>query len=1381
MPLAATLLATMLSRTSTASFLVPTLLALAISLPLAAQDGLAPVIDFPDGDYRLTSVDAPAQVGSNGAGFDLTADPFTTDMYALQAGEGTSWRTLFSGTPDTIQGIAVTSISGEGEWEWSEDGYYWYPILGSISENSVWRISLADQVRFIPYSYAVGRAYLKFRAVDDIYTSGSSTANNGQYGGNPTAFSAELRTLEVPIQVVNDAPVWENQDSDIDVDGAPLDYSTAYSDAVEGQALEVSVAELVNNANPGDPDSPPNSVLVPGILLAGMDIDRFIFERSPSQDGVWTELIPDIETNAVPLGAGDWLRIIPRRRVDAQVVNAFTYHLWDGTDGGVAGNFIYFSDRNVGDESAFSIGYGAVDIVNAPPVIDSVVTAVINPDETTASFAVTAHDADGSVTALGTFDQQGVFQLSPVDVDGIHFEWDSVTAAPTITNTLRASNLTWSPGPSYYYIAAVDDWNVRGDTNYVTVYGNSTPVWDSLGENFTIDSRAPQPLSATFIVLDSDVDTTIPNPVWVDSLTASVGAADSNRPLRGTVVVTSEHIPGQIISSDTFRSQIISTSPSSGYTNVTLTYTPDRTALVSHDDDIRITVTDAHGLSASLPVHMAVGFVNHAPVITAPVVTSLGTVLGGTAYPISFSATDEDVEPLTWSVSTPAAHGTVTTNNAVGGTVSYTYTPAVGFSGSDSFTMQVSDSSNATAQLTFTSTVSDPTPPPVVNHAPVITAPLVTSLDTVTGGQARSVTITATDEDSATLTWTVLTAPAHGTVVAGNAIGGTVSYVYTPVVGYSGSDSFTVQVADSAGLTAQLTFTSTVSDPTPPPVVNHSPVITAPLVTALGTVLGGTIYPISFSATDEDVEPLTWSVSTPAAHGTVTTNNAVGGTVSYTYTPAVGFSGNDSFTVQVADSAGLTAQLTFTSTVSDPTPPPVVNHPPVITTPAPETSLGTLIGGIGQVFIAEATDEEGETLTWSVAVAPAHGAVTFTNAVGAGVSYTYTPINGYSGADTFALRVSDAAQATAEVTVMATISVNTPPVLVSTVGDGASGQGPIALLAIAGQSFEALFTGSDAETPQDVQVTISGVTPEGLMFTASGTGRGALRGIPTTPGAYSFTLTLNDGVNSSSRAMSMTVVAPVLANVPPPVIPVSGPGNTVYASFLPGSSSNFQAVADILAGRPTSESRGFWWDETAGKYGELPALPSVSTRPWHALWLASATPLTLPTEVPAVAMPYAIELVPGWTFFGIPPVTDGTTVSTVHGWANCSLQSAAGVPLSVLERAAVLGNADGEGPWAWDGTSYTRTTSLTTGGGYWLYNRTNAPVRLVRGPTAAATAPILARAQAQAADNEQPPLPPHGAAANRAESSSGGNCGTGSGMGLFSLAGLLALMRFRRR
>lgn len=85
-------------------------------------------------------------------------------------------------------------------------------------------------------------------------------------------------------------------------------------------------------------------------------------------------------------------------------------------------------------------------------------------------------------------------------------------------------------------------------------------------------------------------------------------------------------------------------------------------------------------------------------------------------------------QTLTWSVSAAASHGTVTVSGATattgstditpGGTL--TYTPAPGYTGSDSFTVQVSDGS-ATATRTITVTVTDATPPTIVSvnrHAP---------------------------------------------------------------------------------------------------------------------------------------------------------------------------------------------------------------------------------------------------------------------------------------------------------------------------------------------------------------------------------------------------------------------------------------------------------------------------------------------------------------------------------------------------------------------------------------------------------------------------------------------------------------------------------------
>jgi serine protease len=77
------------------------------------------------------------------------------------------------------------------------------------------------------------------------------------------------------------------------------------------------------------------------------------------------------------------------------------------------------------------------------------------------------------------------------------------------------------------------------------------------------------------------------------------------------------------------------------------------------------------------------------------------------------SAYDPDEDALTFAIVANPAHGTVTINNASTG--AFTYTPANGYTGSDSFTFQATDSaSNASNVATDSVTVS-----PMNSHCPV--------------------------------------------------------------------------------------------------------------------------------------------------------------------------------------------------------------------------------------------------------------------------------------------------------------------------------------------------------------------------------------------------------------------------------------------------------------------------------------------------------------------------------------------------------------------------------------------------------------------------------------------------------------------------------------
>ncbi|MGZ4956220.1 MAG: Ig-like domain-containing protein, partial [Methylobacter sp.] len=185
--------------------------------------------------------------------------------------------------------------------------------------------------------------------------------------------------------------------------------------------------------------------------------------------------------------------------------------------------------------------------------------------------------------------------------------------------------------------------------------------------------------------------------------------------------------------------------------------------------------------------------------------------------------------------------------------------------------------------------------------------------------------LSVSDTDTGqTETWSQSVAPAHGTLVFSGATassgsanitpGGTITY--RPATGYSGSDSFTVQVSDGVA-TATRTFAVTVTANTAPTFVGGTTALTVSMNSSAVSLKPN----LSVSDTDTG-QTETWSQSVAPAHGTLvfsgatassgSTNVTPGGTI--TYRPATGYSGSDSFTVQVSDGVAI-AIRTFTVTV----------------------------------------------------------------------------------------------------------------------------------------------------------------------------------------------------------------------------------------------------------------------------------------------------------------------------------------------------------------------------------------------------------------------------------------------------------------------------------
>ncbi len=215
--------------------------------------------------------------------------------------------------------------------------------------------------------------------------------------------------------------------------------------------------------------------------------------------------------------------------------------------------------------------------------------------------------------------------------------------------------------------------------------------------------------------------------------------------------------------------------------------------------------------------------------------------------------------------------------------------------------------------------------PPVVStdsgatgmqHMAVMRAFLIPTNDSpvIAQGDAISVTLSAnnspttfsrslnaTDANGNPLTWSIQTQAAHGSAsVVAPATGGTVNLSYTPATNYTGGDSFVVRVADGQGGSDTITVNLTIE-----PAPNTPPVIAG--AEARQLTISQNSYPsafqLSLQATDGDADPLAWSVSNTASHGSASVEGN-GNSAAIFYHPANGYTGGDSFTVQVADGRG---------------------------------------------------------------------------------------------------------------------------------------------------------------------------------------------------------------------------------------------------------------------------------------------------------------------------------------------------------------------------------------------------------------------------------------------------------------------------------------------
>ena len=257
--------------------------------------------------------------------------------------------------------------------------------------------------------------------------------------------------------------------------------------------------------------------------------------------------------------------------------------------------------------------------------------------------------------------------------------------------------------------------------------------------------------------------------------------------------------------------------------------------------------------------------------------------------------TDFESDPLTAALVSDVAHGVLSLNSDG----SFTYTPEADFSGSDSFTYRANDGDADSTVATVALVVNAVNDTPAADdHA--------SSTDEDT---SVVVNLSGSDGDGDALTFTLVDAPAHGTIS-----GSAPNVTYTPDPNYHGADSFTYQANDGSANSAVATVSLTVNP------VNDTPVADDGDKTTLEDVPTSLVL----SGSDIDGDTLSFVIVAAPSNGTLS-----GTAPNLTYTPEENFSGSDSFTYRVNDGSANSPIATFALTVVE------VDDTP----PAPPTNL----------------------------------------------------------------------------------------------------------------------------------------------------------------------------------------------------------------------------------------------------------------------------------------------------------------------------------------------------------------------------------------------------------------------------------------------------------
>ena len=297
---------------------------------------------------------------------------------------------------NALQGVAITSVDGNGTWQYQLNGQETWQDVSEVSNTSALLLGTTDLIRYVPDGENGETATFTYQAWDQT-TGGAGTYADASAGGGTSAFSSATDTASLTVGDVNDAPVLTPTTPTL----TGTDEDTTSTGQTVGSFLADNVSDVDNNA-------------LQGVAITSVD-GNGTWQYQLNGQETWQDVSEVSNTSALLLGTTDLIRYVPDGENGETAT--FTYQAWDQTTGGAG---TYADASAGGGTSAFSSATDTASLtvgdVNDAPVLTPTTPTLTGTDEDTTSTGQTV----GSLLAdnVSDVDNNALQGVAITSVDG---------------------------------------------------------------------------------------------------------------------------------------------------------------------------------------------------------------------------------------------------------------------------------------------------------------------------------------------------------------------------------------------------------------------------------------------------------------------------------------------------------------------------------------------------------------------------------------------------------------------------------------------------------------------------------------------------------------------------------------------------------------------------------------------------------------------------------------------------------------------------------------------------------------------------------------------------------------------------------------------------